>query len=141
MSISCFPASKMVIGQLINAIQSGKYDPHKVALVITQTGGGCRASNYIHQGGGDAVKVGVHTLEGHSFALVHIGKEKVHALLEKFCHWLQKYVMKYQHAMIDALRRSGFRAPGDFTELHRGLESEIEVPAPFSELWRWPASA
>ncbi len=27
---------------------SGRYDPHKVALIITQTGGGCRASNYIH---------------------------------------------------------------------------------------------
>ncbi len=44
---ACYPAI-LVIGQLINAVQSGKYDPHKVALVITQTGGGCRASNYIH---------------------------------------------------------------------------------------------
>lgn len=44
---ACYPAI-LVIGQLINAIQSGRYDPHKVALVITQTGGGCRASNYIH---------------------------------------------------------------------------------------------
>ena len=44
---ACFPAI-LVIGQLIDAVKSGKYDPHKVALVITQTGGGCRASNYIH---------------------------------------------------------------------------------------------
>ena len=44
---ACFPAI-LVIGQLINAVQSGMYDSHKVALVITQTGGGCRASNYIH---------------------------------------------------------------------------------------------
>ena len=44
---ACFPAI-LVIGQLISAVQSGNYDPHKVALVITQTGGGCRASNYIH---------------------------------------------------------------------------------------------
>jgi len=29
-------------------VKSGKYDMHKVALLITQTGGGCRASNYIH---------------------------------------------------------------------------------------------
>lgn len=43
----CFPAM-LVIGQMIDAIKSGKYDPHKVALMITQTGGGCRASNYIH---------------------------------------------------------------------------------------------
>ena len=43
---SCYPA-QLVIGQLIDAIKSGKYDPHKVALLLTQTGGGCRASNYI----------------------------------------------------------------------------------------------
>jgi len=36
-----------VIGQFIDALQSGKYDPHKIALMISQTGGGCRASNYI----------------------------------------------------------------------------------------------
>lgn len=44
---TCFPAL-LVIGQLIDAVKNGGYDPHKVALVITQTGGGCRASNYIH---------------------------------------------------------------------------------------------
>ncbi len=44
---TCYPAL-LVIGQFINALQSGKYDVHKVALMMTQTGGGCRASNYIH---------------------------------------------------------------------------------------------
>ena len=44
---TCYPAL-LVIGQLIDAVQSGKYDVHKVGLLITQTGGGCRASNYIH---------------------------------------------------------------------------------------------
>ncbi len=43
---TCYPAI-LVIGQFIHAIESGKYDPHKVALVLFQTGGGCRASNYI----------------------------------------------------------------------------------------------
>ncbi|MBR4979290.1 MAG: 2-hydroxyacyl-CoA dehydratase [Clostridia bacterium] len=43
---TCYPAL-LVIGQLISAIESGKYDKHKLALMITQTGGGCRASNYI----------------------------------------------------------------------------------------------
>lgn len=43
---TCYPAI-LVIGQFIHAIQSGKYDPHKVALMMFQTGGGCRASNYI----------------------------------------------------------------------------------------------
>ena len=44
---TCYPAL-LVIGQFIDALQSGKYDVHKTALIITQTGGGCRASNYIH---------------------------------------------------------------------------------------------
>ncbi len=44
---TCYPAL-LVIGQMISALQSGKYDLNKVALMITQTGGGCRASNYIH---------------------------------------------------------------------------------------------
>ncbi len=32
----------------MDAIESGKYDIHKIALILPQTGGGCRASNYIH---------------------------------------------------------------------------------------------
>jgi predicted nucleotide-binding protein (sugar kinase/HSP70/actin superfamily) len=43
---TCYPAL-LVIGQFIDAIESDKYDQNKVALLITQTGGGCRASNYI----------------------------------------------------------------------------------------------
>ncbi len=44
---TCYPAL-LVIGQFIDALKSGKYDPHKTALLLTQSGGGCRASNYIH---------------------------------------------------------------------------------------------
>ena len=44
---TCYPAL-LTIGQLIHALQSGKYDVNKTALMLTQTGGGCRASNYIH---------------------------------------------------------------------------------------------
>ena len=43
----CYPAL-LVTGQFLDALTSGEYDPHKVALIIMQTGGGCRASNYIH---------------------------------------------------------------------------------------------
>ncbi|MEA4955969.1 MAG: 2-hydroxyacyl-CoA dehydratase [Pseudoflavonifractor sp.] len=257
---ACYPAI-LVIGQLINAIQSGKYDPHKVALVITQTGGGCRASNYIHllrkalekaglsfvpvisvnlsgleanpgfklslnllrkavfaiiygdlimnvahqvrpyevtpRAADDAVSACMDFLlkdmdagKGMTFKSMRVnfdriidtfkavpvaGKQKVlvgvvgeiyvkYAPLgnnnlcefllsegaepvvpglidfilfkinnrevdvgiyggkwvkEVFCRWLQRYVMKYQHAMIDALKNSGrFRAPGDFDDLH-----------------------
>ena len=44
---TCYPAL-LVIGQFIDALKSGKYDVNRTALIITQTGGGCRASNYIH---------------------------------------------------------------------------------------------
>jgi len=43
---ACYPAL-LVIGQFITALKSGRYDTDKVALLLTQTGGGCRASNYI----------------------------------------------------------------------------------------------
>ncbi len=44
---TCYPAL-LVIGQMIDALNSGKYDLDSTALMITQTGGGCRASNYIN---------------------------------------------------------------------------------------------
>ena len=43
---ACYP-SLIVVGQIMGALLSGKYDTNKVAVVITQTGGGCRATNYI----------------------------------------------------------------------------------------------
>ena len=43
---ACYP-SIIVTGQMIAALKSGKYDINKTALLITQTGGGCRATNYI----------------------------------------------------------------------------------------------
>ena len=43
---ACYP-SLIVIGQFMEALLSGEYDLDKVALIITQTGGGCRATNYI----------------------------------------------------------------------------------------------
>ncbi len=43
---ACYP-SIIVVGQLMKAIESGKYDINKLAVAITQTGGGCRATNYI----------------------------------------------------------------------------------------------
>ena len=43
---ACYP-SLLVVGQIMDAILSGKYDTDRLAVIITQTGGGCRASNYI----------------------------------------------------------------------------------------------
>ena len=43
---ACYP-SILVVGQFVQAIKSGKYDTDNLSLMITQTGGGCRATNYI----------------------------------------------------------------------------------------------
>ena len=43
---ACYP-SLIVVGQIMEAVTSGKYDMNKTAIIISQTGGGCRASNYI----------------------------------------------------------------------------------------------
>ena len=43
---TCYPCL-CVVGQYINALKSGKYDPEHTALLISQSGGGCRASNYV----------------------------------------------------------------------------------------------
>lgn len=274
---ACYPAI-LVIGQLINAIQSGQYDPHKVALVITQTGGGCRASNYIHllrkalekadlafvpvisvnlsglernpgfhltlnlvrkllfaviygdlimnisnqvrpyelvpgateqaaeqcvsfllkeigRGRGlsfpsmranfdriievfkavetrweDKIKVGVvgeiyvkYAPLGNNnlrdfllsegaepvvpglmdFLIFKINNREVDVnlyggkwLKKVFCHWLEKFAMKYQHAMIDALKRSDrFRAPGDFCDLHSYIKGYLGEGNKMGEGW------
>ncbi len=43
---ACYP-SLLVVGQIMEALQSGRYDLHKTAIVMSQTGGGCRATNYV----------------------------------------------------------------------------------------------
>lgn len=43
---ACFP-SITVVGQIMDAVLSGKYDTDKLAVMMTQTGGCCRASNYV----------------------------------------------------------------------------------------------
>ena len=43
---ACYP-SILTVGQMMEAVLSGQYDPDRLALIITQTGGCCRASNYV----------------------------------------------------------------------------------------------
>ena len=43
---ACYP-SLIVVGQMMDALLSGKYDLNRTAIIMTQTGGGCRASNYV----------------------------------------------------------------------------------------------
>ncbi|MEI3579733.1 MAG: hypothetical protein V8Q30_07055 [Acutalibacteraceae bacterium] len=43
---ACYP-SLITIGQIMDAVLSGKYDTNKLAILMSQTGGGCRAPNYV----------------------------------------------------------------------------------------------
>ncbi|MBR0148886.1 MAG: 2-hydroxyacyl-CoA dehydratase [Lachnospiraceae bacterium] len=43
---ACYP-SIMVVGQIMEALLSGRYDVNRTAILMTQTGGGCRATNYV----------------------------------------------------------------------------------------------
>ena len=43
----CYPSILVTTGQIMEAVMSGRYDTDKLAVIITQTGGGCRATNYI----------------------------------------------------------------------------------------------
>lgn len=115
---TCYPAL-LVIGQFMDAIKHGGYDPHKVALFITQTGGGCRASNYIHllrkaleKAGMDYVPVvsvsfGVEKNPGFSLTIPLIRKLIYGMLYGDLIMWVSNQVRPYEvtsgstDAMID----------------------------------------
>lgn len=42
----CYPAT-LIVGDIVKAFKSGRYDPGKCVVAMTQTGGQCRASNYV----------------------------------------------------------------------------------------------
>ena len=84
---TCYPAI-LVIGQLMQALQSGKYDPHKVAMIQFQTGGGCRASNYISLLRKALKKAGHEDIPVISFSLAGIEKHSGFRLTLPLLHSL-----------------------------------------------------
>ncbi|MCI9450254.1 MAG: 2-hydroxyglutaryl-CoA dehydratase [Clostridiales bacterium] len=89
---TCYPAI-LVIGQFIDAIKSGRYDPHKVALVLFQTGGGCRASNYISLLRKALERAGYEYVPVISFSLAGIEKHPGWKLTPAILHRLLYAVM------------------------------------------------
>ena len=86
---TCYPAI-LVIGQFIDALKSGKYDTHKVALMLFQTGGGCRASNYVSLLRKALIKAGYDYVPVVSFSLTgledHPGFKMTIPLLHKLMY-------------------------------------------------------
>lgn len=70
---TCYPAI-LVIGQFMDALLSGKYDIDKTALIMFQTGGGCRASNYMSLIRKALKKAGMEHIPVISFSLAGIEK-------------------------------------------------------------------
>lgn len=67
----CYP-STLILGDIINGLQSGKYDLDNVVIAITQTGGQCRATNYLAQ-----IKAGMHNAGFPNIPLVVVSAGKV----------------------------------------------------------------
>jgi predicted nucleotide-binding protein (sugar kinase/HSP70/actin superfamily) len=89
---TCYPAI-LVIGQFIDALQSGKYDPDKVALILFQTGGGCRASNYIPLLRKALIRAGFGHIPVISFSLAGLEKHPGFKLSVKKLHGMMYAVM------------------------------------------------
>lgn len=84
---TCYPAI-LVIGQFIDALKSGEYDTRKVALMLFQTGGGCRASNYVSLLRKALRKAGFGYVPVVSFSLTGIEKHPGFKLTVPFLHKL-----------------------------------------------------
>lgn len=63
---SCYP-SIIIIGQILRALQSGKYDLNETAIIMSQTGGPCRASNYL-----SLLKKALHSVGLHNIPIISI---------------------------------------------------------------------
>ncbi len=101
---TCFPA-QLVIGQMIDAIENGKYDKHKIALMITQTGGGCRASNYIHLLRKALAKAGYEYIPVISLNVSGLEKESAFKLTLPMIHKFV-YAMCYGDLLMELVNQS-----------------------------------
>lgn len=89
---TCYPAI-LVVGQFMDALLSGKYDPHKTALIMFQTGGGCRASNYISLIRKALQKAGMEYVPVISFSLAGLEKHSGFRLSVKKLHQMMYAVL------------------------------------------------
>ena len=88
---TCYPAL-LVIGQFIDALNSGKYDLDHTALLITQTGGGCRASNYISLLRKALVKAGYGNIPVASLNFSGLEKDSGISMTEKWIKTIQGWM-------------------------------------------------
>ncbi len=100
---TCYPAI-LVIGQFMDALLSGKYDPHKTALIMFQTGGGCRASNYISLIRKALAKAGMEYVPVISFSLAGLERHPGFRVTLKKLHQLI-YAVTYGDLLMDLVNQ------------------------------------
>lgn len=121
---ACYP-SLMVVGQIMQALLSGKYDTHKIAIIMSQTGGGCRASNYIGFIRRALEKAGLSYIPVISINLSGLesnpGFKITARLASRLC-----YAAVFGDILMKCLYRMRpyEKVPGSANELHRKLEKE-----------------
>ena len=101
---ACYPAV-LVIGQFMDALLSGKYDPHKTALIMFQTGGGCRASNYISLIRKALARAGMEYVPVISFSLAGIEKHSGFQLSPRMLHQML-YAVLYGDLMMSLVNQT-----------------------------------
>ena len=115
---TCYPAL-LVIGQFLDALNSGKYDLDHTALIITQTGGGCRASNYIHLLRKALVKAGYDQVPVVSLNFSGLEKDSGFPMTASFLNKLVSYV--YYGDLLVALK-----AQTEPYEIHAGDAASLQ---------------
>ena len=121
---ACYP-SLIVVGQMMNALHSGKYDLDHTAIIMTQTGGGCRASNYVGFFRRALRKAGMEQIPVISLNVSGLesnpGFKITYSLLKRgmFSIVLGDLFMRCLYRM-----RPYEAVPGSANELHRKLEGE-----------------
>ena len=115
---TCYPAL-LVIGQFLDALDSGKYDLDHTALIITQTGGGCRASNYIHLLRKALVKAGYGQVPVVSLNFSGLEKDSGFPMTVSFMRKLLSYI--YYGDLLVALK-----AQTEPYELEKGVAAAMQ---------------
>ena len=119
---TCYPAL-LVIGQFLDALNSGRYDLDHTALLITQTGGGCRASNYIHLLRKALIKAGYPQIPVASFNFSGLERGSGFRLTAAMAHRLLACV--FYGDLLTALRNQVFPYENIRGEADRLLENWI----------------
>ncbi|MCR5704912.1 MAG: acyl-CoA dehydratase activase-related protein, partial [Eubacterium sp.] len=122
---ACYP-SLIVVGQMMETLQSGKYDLNKTAVIISQTGGGCRATNYIGFMRRALEKAGMAQIPVLSLSIQGLEKHSGFKITPKLGAKMIQSVIYGDLFMRVVYRTRPYELnPGDTDRLHRQWEEKL----------------